>query len=148
MVKALQQVQEDKARLQKANEAFESQQTSLVKDELKKLIVDKGDVKFLAATARLDSGDAMKNLAFQLRNEVKGLIAVLGANINGKPQISVMIDDELVKSRNLHAGNLVKQLAAEINGGGGGQPFYATAGGTKPEGLEAAVSKAEQLIFG
>ncbi len=70
---------------------------------------------------------------------------VLGTESEGKAQIHVMVSDDLVAS-GMHAGKIVKDLAAEINGGGGGQPFFATAGGKKPEGLENAFNKAKTLI--
>jgi len=71
---------------------------------------------------------------------------VIGAEINGKPSISVIVSDNLVKDKNMNAGNIVRELAKEINGGGGGQAFYAQAGGSKPEGLKAAIEKAKTLI--
>jgi alanyl-tRNA synthetase len=71
---------------------------------------------------------------------------VVGAEVNGKPSISVVISDNLVKDKNLNAGNIVRELAKEINGGGGGQAFYAQAGGSKNEGLDNAINKAKTLI--
>jgi alanyl-tRNA synthetase len=71
---------------------------------------------------------------------------VLAADVKGKPSISVIINDNLVKEKNLNAGNIVRELAKEINGGGGGQPFYAQAGGSKLEGLNSALEKAKKLI--
>jgi alanyl-tRNA synthetase len=57
-----------------------------------------------------------------------------------------MISDNLVKDKNLHAGNIVKELAREIKGGGGGQPFYATAGGTDISGLDRVIERAKELV--
>ena len=71
---------------------------------------------------------------------------VLGAMINGKPSLTVMLSDNLVKDKKLHAGNIVKDLAKSIHGGGGGQPFFATAGGTSPEGLKEALERARTFI--
>jgi len=81
-----------------------------------------------------------------MRNEVPDLFCVLAAEVNGKPSISVVISDKLVKEMNLNAGNIVRELAKEINGGGGGQPFYAQAGGSKTEGLDSAIEKAKKLM--
>ena len=72
---------------------------------------------------------------------------VLAADIAGKPQIAVMISEEIVKSLNIHAGNIVKELAREIKGGGGGQPFFATAGGQDITGLSKVVEKANELTL-
>ncbi|MBQ1698179.1 MAG: hypothetical protein II075_09885, partial [Bacteroidales bacterium] len=71
---------------------------------------------------------------------------VLGAEFDGKPLISVIIADDLVKERSLNAGQIVKEAGKEINGGGGGQPFYATAGGKNAAGLQAAVDKAKAML--
>ena len=92
------------------------------------------------------SAEEIKNLLFELKNEVPNLFCVLAADVNGKPSISVIINDTLVKEKNLNAGNIVRELAKEINGGGGGQPFYAQAGGSKPEGLVTVVEKAKKLM--
>ena len=71
---------------------------------------------------------------------------VVGAEIKGKPIISIMISDNLTRDYDLHAGNMVREMAKEIKGGGGGQPFYATAGGKDISGLDAALKKGEELI--
>jgi alanyl-tRNA synthetase len=78
---------------------------------------------------------------------VDHLVAVLAASIDGQPQIAVIIDEELVSSKGFNAGNMVRELAKEIQGGGGGQPFFATAGGKNREGLPKVIEKAK-LLFG
>ncbi|HRG54162.1 MAG TPA: DHHA1 domain-containing protein, partial [Bacteroidia bacterium] len=74
------------------------------------------------------------------------LFMVLGADVNGKPSLSVIISDSLVKDKKLNAGNIVREIAKEILGGGGGQPFYATAGGTNSQGLVKALEKAKEFL--
>ena len=71
---------------------------------------------------------------------------VLAADVEGKPQIAVAIADNIVKEKGLNAGNIVRDLAREIQGGGGGQPFFATAGGKDISGLDRVVEKAKALI--
>jgi alanyl-tRNA synthetase len=71
---------------------------------------------------------------------------VLAADIDSKPQVTVMIGEKLAQTNKYHAGNMVKELAKEIDGGGGGQPFFATAGGKNLGGLNAVLEKARQLI--
>ncbi|MCK5207435.1 MAG: hypothetical protein KAQ79_05430, partial [Cyclobacteriaceae bacterium] len=66
--------------------------------------------------------------------------------IGGKPQIAIMISESLISKYDLNAGNMVRELAKEIKGGGGGQPFYATAGGKDINGLKNVVIKANDLV--
>jgi alanyl-tRNA synthetase len=88
----------------------------------------------------------LKKLAYELRNELPSLAMVLAANIDGKPQVAVMFDDSLVEKFGLNAGLIVRDLAREIQGGGGGQPFFATAGGKDINGLPKVVEKANDLL--
>ncbi len=92
------------------------------------------------------NADALKQLAYELRDQVENLIAVLAADLNGKPLLAVYIAENLVKEKNLNAGQIVKELAKEIRGGGGGQPHFATAGGSDLAGLEKALAKAEGMF--
>jgi len=103
-------------------------------------------VNFLASKIELDSTDAIKDLAFQMRSEVENLFMVLGAEINGKPNLTVVVSENLVKEKGMNAGNIIRDLAKEIQGGGGGQPFYATAGGKNVAGLGSALDKAKTFI--
>ena len=71
---------------------------------------------------------------------------VLGAEINGKPNLTVVVSENLVKDKGLNAGQIIRDLAKEIQGGGGGQPFYATAGGKNVAGIPVALEKAKSFI--
>ena len=77
---------------------------------------------------------------------MENLFLVLGAEINGKPNLTIVVSEELAKAKDLHAGNIVRDAAKEMRGGGGGQPFYATAGGSYTEGVEAAIEKAKSFL--
>ncbi|MBJ6109157.1 alanine--tRNA ligase [Hymenobacter sp. BT523] len=102
---------------------------------------------FLAAAVHAGSADSLKTLAFEVRQAAPAPLAVvLGASIDGKPQLAVILDDETAKAGTLNASTLVRELAKEIQGGGGGQPFFATAGGKNAEGLKAAIAKAEEAV--
>jgi alanyl-tRNA synthetase len=94
----------------------------------------------------LPNADAIKNLAYQLKDIVPNLFLVLGAEINDKPSLTVMIAENLVKEKGLNAGTIIKELAKEIKGGGGGQPFFATAGGSDSKGLSSALEKAKAFL--
>ena len=142
MKQALQDLLEEKNKLSKEIEALHKEQAAGAKDQLKAKIQAVGDVNTLITAVALPDANALKQLAFEFRNEVNRLFMVLAADIAGKPQIAVMISDELVAEKSLHAGNIVKDLARNIQGGGGGQPFFATAGGKDAAGLPAAVEQA------
>ncbi len=103
-------------------------------------------VNFLATTVDLPNVDAVKMLAYALKGGVDNLFLVLGADFEGKPSLTVAITDELAKQRGWNAGAIVKDLAKDIQGGGGGQPFFATAGGKNSKGLSQAISRAKEFL--
>ena len=137
---------EENHHLQKQLQALYHEKAMAIKQELLAKVQTKDGINFVSHLIQFDSADEIKNLLFDLRKEVDNLVCVLGAEVLGKPSISVIISDALVKEKNLNAGNIVRELAKEINGGGGGQAFYAQAGGSKPEGLSKAIEKANTLF--
>ncbi|MBX0289550.1 alanine--tRNA ligase [Hymenobacter sp. HSC-4F20] len=146
LIPSIEKQTEEIAGLRKQIEQFAQQSINQQKDQLVGQVKPLNGVNFLAAQVQATSADALKTLAFNLRQAVPNLVAVLGAEIDGKPQLAVMLDDELAKGGKLNASALVRELAKEIQGGGGGQPFFATAGGKNVAGLGAAINKAEALI--
>jgi alanyl-tRNA synthetase len=146
LVKSVEQLLEEKTELLKKLEVFENEKTVQIKEILKSEIRNSNGVNTLISKVDISNADQLKNLSFQLKNEIENLFCVLGCELNGKPMLSVIISDNLVADKKLHAGNIVKDLAKEIQGGGGGQPFYATAGGNNLSGLQAALDKAQTII--
>jgi alanyl-tRNA synthetase len=144
--KGLHALIEENNALQKNLQSLYKEKAGAIKKEMVAKLEKKGDINFISHFIQFDSAEEIKNLLFELKNEVPNLVCVLAAEVNGKPSISVIINDALVKDKNLNAGNIVRDLAKEINGGGGGQPFYAQAGGSKPEGLKTALEKASKLF--
>lgn len=145
-VKSLQLLLEQNQSLQKQVSAFYHEKAQQVKKELANSVhVDKG-ISFIAQQVSLNNPEEIKNILFELKNEVPNLVCVLAAEVNGKPSVSVIISETLVKEKNLNAGQLVKELAAEIKGGGGGQAFYAQAGGSDRSGLSKVIEKAKDFF--
>ena len=137
---------EQNSALTKKVEEFSRQEVKRIKNNLKDKVEDKNGMNILIQQVSAESNQVVKDLAFQLKNEIENLVLVLGAEIHNKAHLAVMISDNLVKEKGLHAGNIVKELAREIKGGGGGQPFFATAGGANAAGIGAALSKASEII--
>jgi alanyl-tRNA synthetase len=127
-------------------EVYRVEQAGTVRESLLQKVRRNNGVSVIAEKVTLPSADALKQIAFELKGQVENLFLVLAADVQGKPQVAVMIGDNLVKEKNLHAGNIVKELAREIKGGGGGQPFFATAGGTDLSGLDRVVEKGRGLV--
>ena len=147
LLTALEKQGEEVATLRKQIEQFAQQSINQQKDQLVGQVKDLNGVRFLAAQVQAGSAEALKTLAFNLRQAVPNLVLVLGAEIDGKPQLAVMLADEIVAAGKLNATTLVRELAKEIQGGGGGQPFFATAGGKNAAGLAAAIAKAEAAVL-
>jgi alanyl-tRNA synthetase len=145
-VRQIANLQEENRQLRKEIERLQAAQANALKGELKSRFVPSGGANLLVARVPLTDGAALKNLAYQLENEVGNAAIVFGALISDKPQVMAIVSKELVEGKGLHAGNIVRELAKDIEGGGGGQPFFATAGGKKAEGLDAAMEKAAKLL--
>ena len=135
---------EENANLKKQVEEFMKEKAASLKNELIANAKEMGGVKVIKTVAPI-SADVAKDIAFQLKGEVTGsLLVVIGSVDAGKPMLTVMLSEDLVKN-GLKAGNLVKEAAKLIQGGGGGAPHFATAGGKNPEGLLSAVDKVIEL---
>jgi alanyl-tRNA synthetase len=98
----------------------------------------------IAEKVNLDAG-TMKNIAFKLKKQ-ENLLVLLASGNEGKAIITIMITDDLVKNKNLNASNLINEISPLINGGGGGQANFATAGGSNPKGIKEVFEKVKQLI--
>lgn len=146
LIKAVENLLAEKATLQKKVEALENEKLQELKNELAKTAVTINGVNVITAKVSVPSADALKQLCFDLKNKVERFYGVIGAEFGGKPQIAVIIDEEVMKEKNLHAGNIVKELAKEMKGGGGGQPYFATAGGSDASGLERAIEKGKSFV--
>jgi alanyl-tRNA synthetase len=140
------QLSEQNDELRRKLEEHSRQAVKRIKNNLRDKSEDINGISFIAEIVSADDPTTIKDLVFQLKQEIPNLFLALGAEIRGKAHLSVMISDNLVKDKGLHAGKIIKELAVEIQGGGGGQPFYATAGGTNPAGLVSALTKAVKYL--
>ncbi|MDF1676350.1 MAG: alanine--tRNA ligase [Vicingaceae bacterium] len=130
----------------KEEEQKGKEQAKAIKEELLNEVKNINGVNVI--TKKLTAVDAatIKDLAFQLKAQIDNLYLVLGAEINEKPNLTIAISDNLATERKLHAGNIIREAAKEMQGGGGGQPFFATAGGANINGLDAAMEKALAVL--
>ena len=146
VIKSLSNLVEENNDLQKQLQSLLKEKAQSIKQTLLSKVIAKNGINVIIEQISFDSAEEIKNILFEIRNQVENCVCVIGAEVKGKPSISVIIDDNLVKEKNLNAGNIIRDLAKEINGGGGGQPFYAQAGGSKLEGLSSAIEKAKSLF--
>ncbi|MFI5161996.1 MAG: alanine--tRNA ligase [Sphingobacteriales bacterium] len=145
--KSIETLLEENTRLKKEIEKSVLEKSSGLKNELAKKVQVINGINFIAEPVNLPNADAIKNLAYQLKDIVPNMFLVLGTIISEKPSLTVMLSENLVKDKGLNASNIVRELAKEIQGGGGGQPFYATAGGKNVMGLPTALEKAKSFII-
>lgn len=140
ILKAINDLQAKNNQLSKQIEAFEKEKAKMMKSELKAKIKEEKGVNLLTDVIELDGG-SIKDILFQLKGEVDNFVGVLGGVDDGKCTLSIIASDDIVAKNNFHAGNIIREVSKHIQGGGGGQPFFATAGGKKPEGLNAAIEE-------
>ncbi|KOY86746.1 alanyl-tRNA synthetase [bacterium 336/3] len=147
IVKSIQTLLDEKNALQKQLERFEQAQAQAEKQRLLSENLSKvGNINTIIGKVNVNNFDYVKQIAFDLRNQQENLFAVLIGVVNEKPQITVMISENLVTEKGLDASKIVKELAKEIKGGGGGQNFYATAGGSDVNGVEKVLKNAKEIL--
>lgn len=144
-VEAVGSLQAENARLKKELEGLKRAQAGMLKEELLGEVQERGGVHFLARKVDLDAA-SMKDLAFEMGQKYQDLFLLLAAEQEGKALLTCYISKELAGARNLNAGAIVRELGKHIRGGGGGQPFFATAGGKDPGGIPEALKQAESFL--
>ena len=145
-LKSIVTIQEENSDLKKQIQTLLKEKGKNLKTALKNDISEMNGVNFLAKQVDLDA-NGIKDISFELGGEFDNLFLLLGTNQNGKALLSCYISKGLVTSKNLDAGKIIRELGKYIQGGGGGQPFFATAGGKNPDGLSEALSKGKDYIF-
>jgi alanyl-tRNA synthetase len=144
-VKALQNLQSENSDLKKQIENLLKDKAKNIKGDLKNELTEINGVQFLAKKLDLDAS-GIKDLSFELGSQYDNLFLLFGAENDGKALLSCYISKELVESKGLNAGTIVRELGKYIQGGGGGQPFFATAGGKNPAGIEEALEAGKKYI--
>jgi alanyl-tRNA synthetase len=146
LFKAIQALQKENADLKLKVESFENTQLGNIKEYLLKSMKSSNGINSIIQIIQVSNAGHAKDLAFQLKEEVENLFCVLLADIEGKPSISIMISDSLIREKGYNAGNLIRDWSKEVRGGGGGQPFFAQAGGADVSGLPKVKILAEAFI--
>ncbi|WP_374175129.1 alanine--tRNA ligase [Flavobacterium tructae] len=144
-VKAIQSLQEENIQLKKQLEILLKDKAKNMKGDLAKELQEVNGIQFLAKQVDLNAEGA-KDLAYDLGNLGNNLFLLLATAEDGKPMLTCYISKELVAERKLNAGQVVRELGKYIQGGGGGQPFFATAGGKNADGISEALTKAIDFV--
>ena len=142
---AIKKMIESNETLQKELEQLHKEQIDAMVDKI--MAARKADDEYFVVARQVQYGSNMvKDLAYNLRSRVSDIILVLGTINDNKPMLAVMLGDDIV-AKGVDAGAVVREAAKEMNGGGGGQKFFATAGGKNPDALQAAIDKAVEIIL-
>jgi len=143
-VESVKALQDENASLKKQLQSLLKDKASSLKGELKNKAELINGVQFISAEVDLDAS-AIKDLAYQLGGEMEKLFVIIGSNHQGKALLTVYISKEITNEK-LHAGTIVRELGKFIQGGGGGQAFFATAGGKNPDGISQAIAQAKSYL--
>jgi len=146
IVGQVESLQEEAKHLRKEIDRLKQAEAANLGDSLADKAIEHNGYTLLSAKLPIDDSKAAKGLAFQLEEKLAPAVIVLGLVSKGKPQVLVAISKSLTESTDLHAGKIVKQLAAKIGGGGGGQAFFASAGGNKVGELDSALADVQEML--
>ena len=146
VVKAVTEIQEESKVLRKEIEQIKLRQSMSMQGDLLKTAYHLNGKNIIKALLKDMDAKTAKTLMYNLLNSIENGIVFFGIEESGKAQLMLAVNEDLSKSANIHAGKIVQQLSKYIDGGGGGQPFFASAGGKKPEGLSEALEQLEALL--
>jgi alanyl-tRNA synthetase len=146
LITGVENILKENTALQKQIESLLAEKNADIAKTLNSKVEKKGSVNLITALVEVSNAQMLKDISFMVKKDINNLFMVLGAAIEGKPYLAVTISEELSKEKNLNAGNIIREIAKEIEGSGGGQPFFATAGGKNPNGIEKALEKAKTFV--
>lgn len=144
-VSSIEKLQEENNTLQKQLQQLLKDKAKNIKGELKSEVTQINGVNFLAKQLDLEA-NGLKDLAFELGGELDNLFILFGSDVDGKALLTCYISKDLAQEKGLNAGQIVRELGKYIQGGGGGQPFFATAGGKNPAGIPEALAEAQKYL--
>jgi alanyl-tRNA synthetase len=136
----------ENASLRKTIEKLQTQSAVSIRKSLEEKAITLGTMRIITGLVEVDSAEMLKTIAHQIRNSGIDTVLIIGCEIMEKANLLVMVSENLIKTKNLNAVTIIKEISGEINGGGGGQPFLATAGGKNPAGIQAALTRATVLL--
>jgi alanyl-tRNA synthetase len=131
--------------LSKQIEVFQKEKAKLVKAELKQKIEKYDTINLLSEKINLDAA-SIKDILFQLKGEIDNFVGIIGGVEGDKCSLSIILSDNLVNEKSLDAGKIIREISKHINGGGGGQAFFANAGGKNPNGIETALDAFKGML--
>jgi alanyl-tRNA synthetase len=146
LVKAVRAVLDEHSSLARRVDKFQKNMLGVLAKTLEQEMERVGDLALISKKLELDNPALLRDLAFQMRSRYPKVSLVLGAEIDGKAHLAIMLAEVAIKDYGLNASTLIRDVSREIQGGGGGQPFFATAGGKNPQGIDSALHKAVQVI--
>ena len=132
-------------KLTKEVEKFQAEKAKNIKTSLKDKIQTIGNISFLGESVELDGG-SIKDILFQLKGEQENFVGVLGGKNEDKCTLSIIISESVVSDLKLDAGKMIREVSKHIQGGGGGQAFFATAGGKNAQGLPLAIAEIKEKM--
>ena len=145
IVEAVEELSKKNAALQKQIEVFQREKAQAVKHELKTKIEGINGINFLGTKVNLDAG-SIKDIAYQLKGETSNFVGIFGGVEDDKCSLTIIIDETLAKEKGLDAGKIIREISKHIQGGGGGQAFFATAGGKNKQGVDKAIEEFRTLV--
>lgn len=143
---AIVSLQEERKELKNQVHKLRNERVKNLKGEISKEIQERDGFNYLSKLVRVSNGGALKDMAFELLKSREKMVVVLGADLGEKAQLIVAMDKSLPGTLSKNAGEIIKKMSAEIKGGGGGQPFFASAGGSNPAGLGKAIDIADEYF--
>ncbi len=148
VLKAVDSLQQENKELQRKIEQWQQKKAGDLKEDLVEKVKNIGDFQLLVEQVEISDSQAFKKLIHDLLSEMDRAVIVLGAAIDGKAQLIAAMDKDLAGEKDWNMGTLIRDWAKEIQGGGGGQPFFASAGGKNPAGISNALDTAKNFFLG